>query len=225
MIDTPQDLKALIHDLSVSAWTLATLGALFESGVARELCEPRSARELAERIARIEAELRVEREAHAASRAQAELALANLRAAHVLAPAAPVAPVEAAHASTSPRTRWPLWFAIASLAASIAFASLWLDARIASSHRTILASMSASLDAMASRVDEHLGALSTRLDDIERIARGAAAAAAAKPATTSSSSPPPRSPRPTQGTSTPKPPAPTPIKPCGTGSPLGCLDH
>jgi len=49
MIKTPQEMRALTHDLSTSAWTLSAIGALLESGLAEQLCEPRSVDALAER--------------------------------------------------------------------------------------------------------------------------------------------------------------------------------
>ena len=48
MIRKPEELKALTHDLSMSAWTLAAIGVLFESGMADRLREPRTIAELAE---------------------------------------------------------------------------------------------------------------------------------------------------------------------------------
>jgi 2-polyprenyl-3-methyl-5-hydroxy-6-metoxy-1,4-benzoquinol methylase len=47
MIATPQDLKALNHDFSTSAWTLAAIGVLYESSLADALREPRTLDELA----------------------------------------------------------------------------------------------------------------------------------------------------------------------------------
>jgi hypothetical protein len=49
MITTPQDMKAMTNDLTVSTWTLAAIGALYESGLAEELREPRSIDDLATR--------------------------------------------------------------------------------------------------------------------------------------------------------------------------------
>jgi SAM-dependent methyltransferase len=47
MITNPQEMRALTHELSVSTWALAAVGALFESGVVDHLREPRSVEELA----------------------------------------------------------------------------------------------------------------------------------------------------------------------------------
>jgi SAM-dependent methyltransferase len=47
MITNPQEMRAMTFDLSVSTWTLAVLGALFESGLADQLREPRTVEELA----------------------------------------------------------------------------------------------------------------------------------------------------------------------------------
>jgi 2-polyprenyl-3-methyl-5-hydroxy-6-metoxy-1,4-benzoquinol methylase len=47
MITTPQDLRALLSDLTCATWTLASLGVLFESGLAEKLREPRTVDELA----------------------------------------------------------------------------------------------------------------------------------------------------------------------------------
>jgi len=60
MIGKPEELRALTHELTTSAWTLAAIGALFESKMADELREPRTVAEIAvkctaftpERIAR-----------------------------------------------------------------------------------------------------------------------------------------------------------------------------
>ncbi|HEY8077019.1 MAG TPA: class I SAM-dependent methyltransferase [Labilithrix sp.] len=49
MINTMQEMKSLTHDLSISTWTLAAVGALFTSGLAEELREPRTLDELAAR--------------------------------------------------------------------------------------------------------------------------------------------------------------------------------
>jgi SAM-dependent methyltransferase len=49
MIKTPPELRALTHELSVSVWTLGTIAALFESGVADHLREPRSVDDVAAR--------------------------------------------------------------------------------------------------------------------------------------------------------------------------------
>jgi predicted O-methyltransferase YrrM len=47
MITNPQEMRALTSDLSVSTWTLAAIGAIFESGLARQLREPRGLEDLA----------------------------------------------------------------------------------------------------------------------------------------------------------------------------------
>jgi hypothetical protein len=47
MITNPQEMRALTHELSVAAWTLAAIGALFESGLVDQLREPRSLDDLA----------------------------------------------------------------------------------------------------------------------------------------------------------------------------------
>jgi hypothetical protein len=47
MITTPMDMKALTSDLTNSTWTLAAVGALYESGLAEDLREPRTIDELA----------------------------------------------------------------------------------------------------------------------------------------------------------------------------------
>src|SRR5450432_610580 len=49
MISTPQEMRAVTQDLSNSAWTLAAVGALLESGLVEHLREPRSLTELATR--------------------------------------------------------------------------------------------------------------------------------------------------------------------------------
>jgi SAM-dependent methyltransferase len=49
VIKTPPELRALTSDLFVSVWTHATIAALFESGVADQLREPRSVDEVAAR--------------------------------------------------------------------------------------------------------------------------------------------------------------------------------
>jgi hypothetical protein len=64
MITNPQELRALTYELTLATWTLAALGALFESGLAEHLREPRSLDELASRCTafsrdRIERELAV----------------------------------------------------------------------------------------------------------------------------------------------------------------------
>ena len=49
MIKAPPEFRALTHELSTSTWTLATIGVLFESGIADELNEWRSLEDLATR--------------------------------------------------------------------------------------------------------------------------------------------------------------------------------
>jgi 2-polyprenyl-3-methyl-5-hydroxy-6-metoxy-1,4-benzoquinol methylase len=49
MITNPQEMRALTHDLSVSTWTLAAIGALFESGLVDQLREACTVEELAGR--------------------------------------------------------------------------------------------------------------------------------------------------------------------------------
>src|SRR4051794_6198497 len=44
---TPQDFQKLIHELTHASWMLASIGVLFESGLAAELREPRTLDELA----------------------------------------------------------------------------------------------------------------------------------------------------------------------------------
>jgi hypothetical protein len=46
MIQTPQEMKALSNELSTAMWTFATVGVLLESGLAAELCEPKTLEEL-----------------------------------------------------------------------------------------------------------------------------------------------------------------------------------
>jgi hypothetical protein len=50
MITNPQELGATINELTLSAWTLAAIATLFESGLAEALAEPRSLDELAARV-------------------------------------------------------------------------------------------------------------------------------------------------------------------------------
>jgi 2-polyprenyl-3-methyl-5-hydroxy-6-metoxy-1,4-benzoquinol methylase len=47
MITNPQEMRALLHDFSVSTWAVAAVGALFESGAVDHLREPCSADDLA----------------------------------------------------------------------------------------------------------------------------------------------------------------------------------
>jgi hypothetical protein len=47
MITNPQEMRALTSNLSMSTWTLAAIGALFESGLAEQLREPRELEDLA----------------------------------------------------------------------------------------------------------------------------------------------------------------------------------
>ena len=47
MVATPQELRARIQELSNATWTLGVIATLFESGLAAQLREPRSAEELA----------------------------------------------------------------------------------------------------------------------------------------------------------------------------------
>jgi 2-polyprenyl-3-methyl-5-hydroxy-6-metoxy-1,4-benzoquinol methylase len=47
MISNPQEMRAMMHELGVATWTLAAIGALFESGLADHLREARSVDELA----------------------------------------------------------------------------------------------------------------------------------------------------------------------------------
>src|SRR5262245_18134123 len=49
MIKTPPEMKAKTQELSVSLWTLGTIGFLFESGLADHLREPTSVEDLAVR--------------------------------------------------------------------------------------------------------------------------------------------------------------------------------
>jgi SAM-dependent methyltransferase len=49
MIGNPQEMRALTMDLTCSTWTLAAIGALFESGLVEHLREPRTADDLATR--------------------------------------------------------------------------------------------------------------------------------------------------------------------------------
>ncbi len=49
MIQTPPDLKMLTSELTSSTWTLTTIAVLFESGLAAQLSEPKTAEELASR--------------------------------------------------------------------------------------------------------------------------------------------------------------------------------
>lgn len=49
MIRTPQDMRALAHELATSAWTLGAIGALSESGLIEHLCESRAMDDLASR--------------------------------------------------------------------------------------------------------------------------------------------------------------------------------
>lgn len=49
VIGTPQEMRALAHDLEGSVWTLASVGVLFESGLIEHLREPRSLDDLAAR--------------------------------------------------------------------------------------------------------------------------------------------------------------------------------
>ena len=49
MISNPQEMRALSQELTNSAWTLAAIGALFESGLVEHLREPRSADDLSAR--------------------------------------------------------------------------------------------------------------------------------------------------------------------------------
>lgn len=46
-LDTRDQVRALIHDFGTSTWTLAVIAAAFASGLAEELCQPRSMAELA----------------------------------------------------------------------------------------------------------------------------------------------------------------------------------
>jgi predicted O-methyltransferase YrrM len=47
MIKSPPEMRAAVNELSNATWALATIGVLFESGLADQLGEPRSADELA----------------------------------------------------------------------------------------------------------------------------------------------------------------------------------
>jgi hypothetical protein len=60
MIKTPPEMRATTHELSVSTWTLGTIGFLFESGLADHLREPISLDDLAARCPKFPAE-RIER--------------------------------------------------------------------------------------------------------------------------------------------------------------------
>jgi len=42
VITNPQDMRALVHELSMGSWSLAAIGALFESGLVDQLTEPRT---------------------------------------------------------------------------------------------------------------------------------------------------------------------------------------
>jgi hypothetical protein len=50
-IKTPPELKAMTHELTVSVWSYAALGALFESGLAGHMREPHTVSELAAKSA------------------------------------------------------------------------------------------------------------------------------------------------------------------------------
>jgi Methyltransferase domain len=60
MFKNPLEFRGFTFDLSVSVWTFAALGVLFESGLATELLEPRSLEELAARVPKLSA-ARIER--------------------------------------------------------------------------------------------------------------------------------------------------------------------
>jgi SAM-dependent methyltransferase len=60
MISNPQEMRAAIHELSVSTWTLAAIGALLESGLVDPLREARTTDELA-RTCKSLAKTRIER--------------------------------------------------------------------------------------------------------------------------------------------------------------------
>jgi 2-polyprenyl-3-methyl-5-hydroxy-6-metoxy-1,4-benzoquinol methylase len=47
MITNPMEMRAMLHELSVSAWALAAIGALFESSLVEQLREPRTLDDLA----------------------------------------------------------------------------------------------------------------------------------------------------------------------------------
>jgi hypothetical protein len=51
MIENPPQLRQLVDDLAASTWTLAAIGALFDSGLADQLKEPRRLDDLAARCA------------------------------------------------------------------------------------------------------------------------------------------------------------------------------
>ncbi|MBX3190820.1 MAG: methyltransferase domain-containing protein [Labilithrix sp.] len=50
MFESPEELRAFTSELDQSTWTLAAIGALFESGLAAHLREPRTIEELAARL-------------------------------------------------------------------------------------------------------------------------------------------------------------------------------
>jgi len=180
----------------------------------RDAAAAHASRELAERIARVQGELAVERERHvaererhaaererhAAERTRAELELAGARA------AAP--------------PRWPLRTALTAVAATLALAVLWLDARIAAARHDTDRALAAASSSLASDVTRRLDLLSVRLDALDRVARAASTSAAHPP----SAPPPPSAPKPPRP-APPKPASSPAIKPCGTASPLGCLHH
>ena len=49
MLENPQEMRLLTNDLGVAVWTATAIGALYESGLAEHLREPRSIDELASR--------------------------------------------------------------------------------------------------------------------------------------------------------------------------------
>jgi predicted O-methyltransferase YrrM len=60
MIKTPPEMRATTHELSVAVWTYATIGVLFESGLAAHLLEPTGIVDLATRCTSLSA-ARIER--------------------------------------------------------------------------------------------------------------------------------------------------------------------
>jgi hypothetical protein len=60
MIKTPPEMRAMTHDLSVSVWSYAAVGVLFESGLAGQMKEPHTVAELAAQCPSLAAD-RIER--------------------------------------------------------------------------------------------------------------------------------------------------------------------
>lgn len=49
-LTNPQDVRLLLHELTTASWTLAAIGALFESGLADAIREPRTLDQIASKI-------------------------------------------------------------------------------------------------------------------------------------------------------------------------------